>query len=589
MQSAGRIWRAVETVTKASNTAWGSSVIIYATIPPDDPTGAALLTAAWRSSTPLPFARDWPAAAWPPARWGGEWGAKGSLEGGAVPGPTASANSSTIDMYVVLRLDLLSTSVSPAHAILLRFDAARNALQFEQVLDFPGGHSKFPIRFDSRTRLYLALVNNVTASPEEWLTSETARLARNRLALSVSSDLREWTVVAPLLWDDTGFQREDSYRFTGFQYADFHLDGEDEEDLIVVVRTAYRGANTFHNSNRITYKRIVGWRTLLRGLRKLEVGGALGVATLQPARFSSDTLEYSAMVPADAAAVEVRATGFGDDASPASPVRQTISAGFVGGQTVPIRGSVASVPLPPGTDSAVLRVSVVGEQGESSCGAALRASCGATRASVFDCAHCAGAHQRQLLRHGCTNDLIAAFCSSLFDAGVGAAETNYTVTIRRARPIASVTGVGFELRTVGAAGDNIAWRDRKWSYSELPPALVGLRYTMLTCLERGGSCGALAHPAVAINASVHTAGVLFAVTPVFVGCESASCAKFEATQKVFAAAGWHLCNMSASMAVGAGGQAAETTALVVLRKVVRAGGAVQVPRSTGFMIALFVP
>jgi len=112
---------------------------------------------------------------------------------------------------------------------------------------------------------------------------------------------------------------------------------------------------------------------------------------------------------------------------------------------------------------------------------------------------------------------------------------------------------------------------------------------MLTCLERGGSCGALAHPAVAINASVHTAGVLFAVTPVFVGCESASCAKFEATQKVFAVAGWHLCNMSASMAVGVGGQAAEATALVVLRKVVRAGEAVQVPRSTGFMIALFVP
>ena len=79
----------------------------------------------------------------------------------------------------------------------------------------------------------------ITAPPEEWLVSETARLARNRLSLSVSADLTTWTTVAPILWDDTGLAgTADSRQYTGFQYADFHFDGD---DLICAVRTAYRG------------------------------------------------------------------------------------------------------------------------------------------------------------------------------------------------------------------------------------------------------------------------------------------------------------------------------------------------------------
>ena len=94
-------------------------------------------------------------------------------------------------------------------------------------------------------------------------------------------------------------------------------------------------------------------------------------------------------------------------------------------------------------------------------------------------------------------------------------------------------------------------------------------------------------------------GVLFAAIPVFVGCKSATCSKFEENQKVFSGllgdilgllfVGWHLCNMSAAFAIEEGGQDVETTDLVVLRKVVSAGEMVSVPRSSGFMIALFVP
>lgn len=51
------------------------------------------------------------------------------------------------EIKVVLRLDTLSTSVPPSEAIMLRYDEPTNALEFERVLDFPGGHSKFTIRY----------------------------------------------------------------------------------------------------------------------------------------------------------------------------------------------------------------------------------------------------------------------------------------------------------------------------------------------------------------------------------------------------------------------------------------------------------
>ena len=127
VQANGKVYRAVETVTKASNTAWGSSLILFATIPITDETGSGLLDAVWTASKPLPFAKGWPAAAWPPVRWGGEWGAKGFLEGGAVAVPRESGSgNASAEIRVVLRLDILSTSVAPSEAIMLRYDEPTN-------------------------------------------------------------------------------------------------------------------------------------------------------------------------------------------------------------------------------------------------------------------------------------------------------------------------------------------------------------------------------------------------------------------------------------------------------------------------------
>ena len=64
--------------------------------------------------------------------------------------------------------------------------------------------------------------------------------------------------------------------------------------------------------------------------------------------------------------------------------------------------------------------------------------------------------------------------------------TNYTVVARRAVQVAEVTGQGFEMRTAIAGGGNVAWRDRKWSFSQLPAALV---LSLIMCSPSLCSCG----------------------------------------------------------------------------------------------------
>ena len=66
-----------------------------------------------------------------------------------------------------------------------------------------------------------------------------------------------------ILHDDTGFDMADSIRYTGFHYVDWHFDGDNDENIIMAVRTAYRGAVSYHNSNRMTYKVISKWREIV--------------------------------------------------------------------------------------------------------------------------------------------------------------------------------------------------------------------------------------------------------------------------------------------------------------------------------------
>ena len=139
------------------------------------PVEADLLDAAsWTISNKIPFDPAWVPADWQaPARpcW---------LEGNITLAPNG-------ELWNVLRLN---ASPMVNRAVIVKVEAGGRRIAFDPgdgFIDFPGGGTKFTIRRDDETGLYVSLVNNVTnpAWPRQ----------RNILSLSVSEDLRDWRLV----------------------------------------------------------------------------------------------------------------------------------------------------------------------------------------------------------------------------------------------------------------------------------------------------------------------------------------------------------------------------------------------------------
>lgn len=230
----GRLYRAFEDCDPC---VWGPgfrSLIVSA----DE--GADLLDVSnWAMSNKLSYDPAWTPRDWP------ELEAPGWLEGNVVEAPNGETwnllrfnSAPVVDKVAIVKVEEEGRRVS--------FDPATG------FIDFPGGMSKFTIRRDPDTALYLTLSNNNTdpAWPNQ----------RNVLSLHVSEDLVHWEHKATLMQDDSDLSHEDSIRLTGFQYADWQFDGD---DLIYLTRTAYDGANNFHDANRITFHKLKGFRRLL--------------------------------------------------------------------------------------------------------------------------------------------------------------------------------------------------------------------------------------------------------------------------------------------------------------------------------------
>ncbi len=227
-----RLYRAFEDCTPCE---WGRGFragVISASIDAD------LLDAAhWTMSETLAFNPVWSPAPWINPGW---------LEGNMLEAP---------DGGIVNILRVNSEPDVNRAAIITVHDGGRR-LAFDPAtgfIDFPGGMTKFTIRRDPVSGLYLTLSNPTTAPGIVY--------QRNVLALCASQNLRDWRIVHTMLEDNSPLTLEESLRLTGFQYADWHFDGD---DLIALVRTAYDGAHNFHDSNRITFHRLPDFR------RKLE-------------------------------------------------------------------------------------------------------------------------------------------------------------------------------------------------------------------------------------------------------------------------------------------------------------------------------
>lgn len=108
------------------------------------------------------------------------------------------------------------------------------------VIAFPGGRSKFTIRYDAKTRRYWSLVNKQTGPPAY----------RNIVALTSSADVRDWKVESIIL-------RHDEQKHHAWQYLDWLFEGD---DIIVVSRTAWHGSHNAHDANYMTFHLIEDFR-----------------------------------------------------------------------------------------------------------------------------------------------------------------------------------------------------------------------------------------------------------------------------------------------------------------------------------------
>lgn len=232
VEHAGRLWRGAEDAEGPGG--WGSHFRAFAL---SAPVGADLLRAeSWTNSVPL--GRD--------ATWnGGDFG--GWLEGNAVVAPDGGI------------VDVLRVAVSKPDdkAAIVHISADGKTGTFDpqrDIVDFPGGATKFTIRFDAKTKLYWALANSI---PPDQRRPDPGSI-RNTLALISSPDLRRWAVRSIVL------RHPDPIKH-GFQYVDWQFDGD---DLIAVSRTAFDdgrgGADNYHNANFLTFHRVHGFRGLVK-------------------------------------------------------------------------------------------------------------------------------------------------------------------------------------------------------------------------------------------------------------------------------------------------------------------------------------
>ncbi|EGD76117.1 hypothetical protein PTSG_00825 [Salpingoeca rosetta] len=310
LASNGRIYRAIE--LDVPPYAWGrdfAAVVVSA-----DANADLLNASSWSITPPLPFNRSWVPPSWPTLD------KPGYLEGNMVEGPDGT-------LYNILRFNV-EPNVLGNYAVALRYNPHSNTLKFDRIFELPGGHTKFTIRRDARTGVYLALTNpntNVKYTDQ-----------RNVLVLSASEDLFNWTVVTTLLQDDTGFPEDDSVRYTGFHYVDWQFDGTASDDIIYVIRTAYRGAVSYHNSNRMTFKRIVDWRTVVFAASDITVSNAR-----MQASFSRDVHTYTVDIPAASTTIGVAVTSdFSNitiNGQPAESRHPVQVAGVKNGTTIVIR------------------------------------------------------------------------------------------------------------------------------------------------------------------------------------------------------------------------------------------------------------
>ena len=221
-----RIWRAME--VDHAYPSQSADPHPYSSFVMSAPIDADLLDASsWTATNFLEF--DVTRVGKEPGAYSGGW-----REGNVVVTPDGDlVNFLRIDDAGADRADILSVSDDGTQ---ISFDDENWGL-----VDFPGGRTKFTIRYDPVSQRYWSLTNKQTDPTAE----------RNILVLTSSADLKNWDVNSVILsHPDTEYH--------GFQYVDWQFDGN---DLVAVSRTAFENAHNYHDANYLTFHRITDFRT----------------------------------------------------------------------------------------------------------------------------------------------------------------------------------------------------------------------------------------------------------------------------------------------------------------------------------------
>ncbi|MBO7360637.1 MAG: hypothetical protein J6V48_05860, partial [Clostridia bacterium] len=115
-----------------------------------------------------------------------------------------------------------------------------------RVIPIPSTASKADVIRDPVSGCYLSAVSYLLEEP---------KTRRNLLSLIASEDLEHWRLLCHVV-----DMRDADPAFFGFQYADFIIDGN---DILLLSRTAFSHAHSFHDSNFITFHRIKNFRKML--------------------------------------------------------------------------------------------------------------------------------------------------------------------------------------------------------------------------------------------------------------------------------------------------------------------------------------
>lgn len=218
----GRVWKAFEFAPEPDRKTWTVFVI-------SAPEEADLLKReSWTFSAQL--------ETWPDYQW---------IEGNMVVAP----DGELIDFLRTNNRNKEREGFGPADepAAMVHVSTDGKSLHHDPSTDtirFPGGGAKFTVLRDSKSGRYFSLVN-----PQD-----STKLYRNRLALSVSKNLRDWNVVHELIYHPDPVNH-------AFQYVDWAFDGD---DIVYASRTAYDdglgGANRAHDANFLTFGRVENFR-----------------------------------------------------------------------------------------------------------------------------------------------------------------------------------------------------------------------------------------------------------------------------------------------------------------------------------------